>query len=94
MSPTNAEYWAQLVPNWNSMTRPEATPTTKVRAKIRVQNAAARSYVSAFPWRFRTRSVSSTRTIAPIPIEMLGKKKWNPMVIANWIRASCSTSTR
>jgi hypothetical protein len=43
MSPTNVENCAQLVPNWNSITSPEATPTTKVRAKKRVQKAAARS---------------------------------------------------
>ena len=42
-SPTNREYVAQFVPNWNSMTMPLATPTAKLTAKIRVQNRAMRS---------------------------------------------------
>jgi hypothetical protein len=40
-SPTNREYTAQLVPNWNSITMPLATPMAKLRAKIFVQNFAA-----------------------------------------------------
>ena len=40
-SPTNREYRAQFVPNWNSMTIPVATPMAKLRAKIWVQKRAA-----------------------------------------------------
>jgi len=40
-SPTKREYVAQLVPNWNSMTIPVATPMAKLRAKMRVQKRAA-----------------------------------------------------
>src|SRR5512135_813569 len=39
-SPANRENRPQLVPNWNSITIPVATPTTKLTAKIRVQNRA------------------------------------------------------
>ncbi|OPZ80273.1 MAG: hypothetical protein BWY76_03404 [bacterium ADurb.Bin429] len=48
ISPTKREYAAQFVPNWNSSAMPPATPTAKVRAKMRIQSRAARFTTSSF----------------------------------------------
>ena len=42
MSPTNREYSAQLVPNWNSMMMPVATPMAKVVVKSLIQKFGGR----------------------------------------------------
>ena len=44
--PANFENAAQLVPNWNSIGTPVATPMPKLSAKIRIQKRAASLYSS------------------------------------------------
>ena len=72
ISPTNFEYCAQLVPNWNSMTTPVATPTAKVSARILPKNFPMRTYELSF---FLHPIHSKITSNQPRPIESGGKKK-------------------
>ena len=65
---------AQLVPNWNSITMPVATPTANVTAKMRVQKAALRSHTS-LPVRARIASEVAISQARPMVID--GNTKWN-----------------
>ena len=91
MSPTKREYWAQFVPNWNSMTMPVATPTAKVMAKSLPKNLATWTYTSSCFFQPNHSAITSSQAS---PMEMGGKMKWNPTVTANWIRASVSASMK
>ena len=46
-SPTNREYSDQFMPNWNSCTRPVATPMAKLMRKSFPKNRVSRSHCSS-----------------------------------------------
>jgi hypothetical protein len=78
-----------LVPNWNSITMPLATPTAKVMAKSLAKNRPIRSYSRSC----RRQPIHSAAQINQArPMEIGGKMKWNPTVTANCRRARKSAS--
>lgn len=71
ISPTNLDYSDQLVPNWNSIVIPVATPATKIMVNSLNQNRAILSYTS-LP--VRQYMPSMMVRIAARPMEIGGKK--------------------
>ena len=71
--PTNFEYTDQFIPNWNSCTRPVATPIAKLIRKSVPKKRVRRSHFSS---RLRYHSVCMTATIGPRPSVSGTKRKW------------------
>ena len=63
--PESRENRAQLVPNSNSMGMPVTTPKTKLMAKMRPQNRAARSH-SSLPVRSATDLSTTISSASPM----------------------------
>lgn len=72
-SPTNREYAAQFIPNWNSCTNPLATPTAKLIRSKAPKKFVIRSH-SGFPVRYHL--VCITATIGASPSVSGTKMKW------------------
>src|SRR4029079_3311354 len=71
------------MPNWNSMTRPVATPIAKLIRSSVPKNLVSRSQVSS-PERYH--SVCMTATSGASPSVSGTNRKWESAVVANWIR--------
>ena len=86
-SPTYVENTDQFIPNWNSMTRPVATPIAKLMTKSVPKNRVRRSHRSS---PVRCHCVCSTARIGASPSVSGTKTKWKSVVSANCQRASSS----
>src|SRR5512132_1787158 len=82
--PTYFAYTAQFMPNWNSCTRPVATPIAKLISSSVPKNFVRRSHASS-PLRYHSVCMTATRGASP---SVSGtNRKWYSVVVANWIRA-------
>ncbi len=84
-SPTYMENADQFIPNWNSMTRPVATPIAKLTRKSVAKKRVRRSHFSS---PLRTQSVCITARSGASPSVSGTKTKWKSAVSANCQRAS------
>ena len=83
-SPTYFEYTAQFIPNWNSCTRPVATPIAKLINISVPKKRVNRSHATS-PVRYQIVCITATNGASP---SVSGtKRKWYSDVVANWIRA-------
>src|SRR4051794_26064988 len=82
--PTYFEYTAQFIPNWNSCTRPVATPIAKLISISVPKNFVNLSHASS-PLRYH--SVCMTATSGASPSVSGTNRKGYSAVVANWIRA-------
>ena len=71
--PTNSEYTDQFIPNWNSWTRPVATPIAKLISSSVPKNFVSRSHAS-LP--VRCQRVCITATSGASPSVSGTKRKW------------------
>ncbi len=89
-SPTNSEYTDQFMPNWNSWTRPVATPIAKLISISVPKKRVSRSHASSPP---RYQIVCITATSGASPSVSGTKRKWYSDVIANCVRARSTVDT-
>src|SRR3954468_6105987 len=82
--PTYFEYTDQFIPNWNSCTRPVATPIAKLISISVPKNFVSLSHASS---PLRCHSVCMTATSGASPSVSGTNRKWYSDVVANWIRA-------
>ena len=77
------------MPNWNSMTRPVATPIAKLIRKSVPKKRVSRSHFSS---PVRCQSVCITASSGASPSVSGTKMKWKSVVSANCQRASSSAA--